>query len=186
MKRSGSPARHNAQPFFYPAMNRIARSSSLVDTSKTPRRRWTEETIEAVRALMSSVPPDFWSVVGQTELDMYMSIAAGWLARDVERLIEDFGKHHARVNNERMWGSVFDNAVFVLSRYRKRAGLTEAKAVDRLLSGLGKLAVRAAPSVPGGSRGTRRDPSGPRPTGVKRVTKMKPHRRSRLVRRRGQ
>ena len=63
---------------------------------------------------MSSVPPDFWSIVGQTELDMYVSIAAGTLARDVDSLIKDFRNHHARVINPRMWGSVFDNATFVL------------------------------------------------------------------------
>ena len=64
-----------------------------------------------------SVPPDFWSVVGQTELDMYVSIAAGGLTRDVDSLMEEFRNHHARVGNSRMWGSVFDTATFVLSRY---------------------------------------------------------------------
>ena len=84
-----------------------------------------DETIMAVRRSMSSVPPDFWSVVGQTELDMYVSIAAGTLAHDVDGLIEDFRDHHARVNNRRMWGSVFDNATFVLSKYRTRANPPE-------------------------------------------------------------
>ena len=100
-----------------------------------------KETITAVRSSMSSVSPDFWSVVGQTELDMFVSIAAGTLAHDVDALINDFRNHYARVSNERMWSSVFDNATFVLSKYRTRASPSELTAADRLLGELSRWRV---------------------------------------------
>ena len=72
-----------AQPLFYPAMNRIAAQLSLADDEKRSAAM-DRDTIALVRNSMLSAPPDFWSVVGQTELDMYVSIAAGTLARDAD------------------------------------------------------------------------------------------------------
>jgi hypothetical protein len=46
-----------------------------------------------------------------------------------------------------MWGSVFDNATFVLSKYRTRASGGEASAVDRLLAELAAAAGRATPAA---------------------------------------
>ena len=111
------------------------------------------DTIALVRSSMLSVPPDFWSVVGQTELDMYVSIAAGTLARDADRQIEDFRNHHARVANSKLWSTVFDNATFVLSRYRTHAAQAEAAAADQLLAALASLADRTTRPAPTGSRG---------------------------------
>jgi hypothetical protein len=117
------------RPFFYPAMNRIAAQLVLARPLKT-------NDITEVRQSMSSVAPDFWSVVGQTELDLFESVAAGSLAPDVDRLIEDFRKHYARVSNPTMWGSVLDNTEFVLARYVGSAGQNEKTAADRLLAEL--------------------------------------------------
>ena len=89
---------------------------------------------------------------GHGYVDMYVSIAGGRLARDVDRLTDDFQSHHARVSNPRMWGSVLDNATFVLSKYRNRADQSEANAADRLLAELGSLAGRAA--LPATARAT--------------------------------
>lgn len=163
-----------ARPFFYPAMNRVAAQLTLTDEA-TPVGN---ADIMAIRESMSSVPPDFWSVVGQTELDMFESIAAGTLSHAVDGLIEDFRKHHARVSSPRMWGSVLDNATFVLPRYRKRADQPEAAATDRLLGELKSLAARTAPTAAEGSIGTKRSARRPRPTTAKRVAKVKRHRRS--------
>jgi tetratricopeptide (TPR) repeat protein len=164
------------RPFFYPATNRIAAQLALADNAKP----LDNDDIASVRGSMSSAPPDFWSVVGQTELDMFVSIAAGGFARDVDRLIDDFRKHHARVSNPRMWGSVFDNATFVLSRYGKHAVQDEATTADRLLGELESMAGRMAPATPEESSGTRRSRR-PQPTGAKRVAKVKRHRGSHLA-----
>lgn len=145
----GSPAAP-AQPLFYPAMNRIAAQLALDD----PKKRAAavgEEAIMAVRSSMRSVAPDFWSVIGQTELDMYVSIVAGTLARDANGLIEGFRDHHGRVGNERLWSSVFDNAMFVLSKYRTRASPSEVDAANLVLAQLSALAGLRTPPVSKGS-----------------------------------
>jgi tetratricopeptide (TPR) repeat protein len=158
-------------PFFYPAMNRIAAQLVLADDEKP----LDDDDIASVRGSMSSAPPDFWSVLGQTELDVFVSIAAGRLSLDVERLIEDFRDHHARVSNPRMWGSVVDNATFVRSRYRRRSNESERTAADLLLGELESLAGGMAPASP--EECTRRPPR-PRPTSAKRVANLQRHRGS--------
>jgi hypothetical protein len=165
-------------PFFYPAMNRIAAQLALSGGAKP----LDKEEIAAVRESMSSIPPDFWSVVGQTELDLLVSIADGSLSRDVDRLIKDFREHHARVSNPRMWGSVLDNATFVLSRYRRRASQTERTAADRLVGELESLAGGMTSAPPGESSGTKRAPR-LRPKRGKHVAKAKRHRGSNVARR---
>jgi hypothetical protein len=141
-------------PFFYPAMNRIAAQLAPSGGAKP----LDKDEIRAVRESMSSVPPDFWSVVGQTELDLFVSIADSSLSQDVDRLIKDFREHHARVSNPRMWGSVLDNATFVLSRYRRRASESERTAADRLLGELELLAGGITSAPPKTSSGIKRAP----------------------------
>jgi hypothetical protein len=152
----------SAQPLFYPAMNRIAAQLALAGNAKR-QEAMDHDTIALVLGSMRSVPPDFWSVVGQTELDMYVSIARGSLARDADRLIGDFRDHNARVGNARLWSSVFDNATFVLSRYRADAGQAgapaEVAASDQLLAALASLADRTTRPAPTASRGTGKDAS---------------------------
>jgi tetratricopeptide (TPR) repeat protein len=156
-------------PFFYPAMNRIAAQLALA-------KPVDEVDILGVRGSMSSVAPDFWSVVGQTELDAFESIEHGTLSQDVEDLIEHFRKHHARVSNARMWGSVFDNATFVLSRYGKRGSESERTAAAQLLGELASLADAKPPAAaarkPGGAKRAPRR----RPKRGKRAAKGKPRR----------
>lgn len=154
------------RPLFYPAMNRLAAQLILADTAEPLDTSY----IESVRGSMSSAPPDFWTVVGHTELDVFVSIAASGLARDVDRLIEDFRKHHVRVDNPRMWGSVFDNATFVLSRYRKLSKKAEQTAAERLLGELESMAGRMAPAESTARKS--------RPAGAKRPAKAKRHRGS--------
>ena len=147
-KETPSPA----QPLFYPAMNRIAAQLARADDAKR-QEAMDHDTVALVLGSMRSVPPDFWSVVGQTELGMYSSVARSSLARDADDLIRDFRDHHARVGNERLWSSVFDNATFVLSRYGTRAGQAESVAADQLLAALALLAGRTTRPASTGTRG---------------------------------
>ncbi|MGY3442888.1 tetratricopeptide (TPR) repeat protein [Bradyrhizobium sp. USDA 4473] len=156
-------------PFFYPAMNRIAAQLVLAKPLKS-------DDIAEVRQSMSSVAPDFWSTVGQTELDLFESIGAGSLAQDVERLVKDFQKHYARVDNARMWGSVLDNAAFVLARYAGSAGQSEKGAADRLLAELRSLAGSAPPPAAATKPGTAKRAPTRRPKAAKRAAKKRRHR----------
>jgi pimeloyl-ACP methyl ester carboxylesterase/tetratricopeptide (TPR) repeat protein len=125
---------------FYPAMNRIGAQIALA-------RPVDDQDFEAVRESMSAVSPDFWSVVGQTELQMYKAIAHSKLEAEADDLIAEFHEHHSRVKNARMWGSVFDNATFILANYRRRADVPEANAAAKLLGVLEVLADRKKSTV---------------------------------------
>ena len=72
--------------------------------------------------------PDFWSVVGQTELQILAAIAAGKLAADAPALIDKLREHKARVPAAGMWDSVYNEAQFTLEPYR---GLASASAADK-------------------------------------------------------
>ena len=82
------------------------------------------ETLAAVRRSMAAAPADFWSVVGQTELNMYASLgAARWPGCSRWRRSS---QSTTRVSAPKMWASVYDNAPFVLPRYQTRAAEAEA------------------------------------------------------------
>ncbi len=117
-----------AQPLFYPAMNRIAAQLCARRRREALRRRWIMTRSHWCATRCCSAPPDFWSVVGQTELDMYVSIAAG-IAR-ARCQSPDRGLPQspwARRQCQDLWSSVFDNATFVLSRYRTRAASSRSR-----------------------------------------------------------
>ncbi len=154
------------QPVFYPAMNRMAAQLAMPEALKSAEAG-DAATIASIRDSMSSVPPDFWSVVGQTELDLYAALFDGRLAEQVAPLVEKLRAHHERVASARKWASVYDNATFVLSKYRARVGPAEAAAVDRLLGELASFARGSAPSAA----------PPPRPGRAPRVRRSRPAKR---------
>jgi tetratricopeptide (TPR) repeat protein len=132
---------------LYPVMNRIAAQLAL-EGGTAAAKALDKDTIEMVRRSMLEAPPDFWSVVGQTELNMYASLSAGTLEGDVNTLTKEFQLHADKVNAVKSWGSVYDNATFVLSKYMARAKESEAKAARLLLQSLARLANREVPNEP--------------------------------------
>jgi tetratricopeptide (TPR) repeat protein len=165
--RDGRPS-----PLFYPAMNRIAAQLGLPDADSRSAAM-DAQTLEAIRGSLSSTPPDFWSVVGHTELDMYVAIAAGQLAQHVDSLVNDFGRHHERVGSRRMWGSVLDDATFVLSRYQRVASPGEQRAAGRLLDTLGILAGRPVAAARPAATAAERRPARKAPA-VRKGKRQKP------------
>jgi len=86
---------------------------------------------------------DFWSVVGETELQLYEAIADGRLAERQQALVKSYGDLAARVRGGTKWGSVYDTASFVLSRHVKRArgaAAPEVAAAQAILDYLRKQA----------------------------------------------
>jgi hypothetical protein len=129
---------------FYPALNRIAADLVL----HAGERGWRGLDPSAVALIRRSLAetvrdnPDFWCVAGQIELSMYEAVATGLLSRarrSIEAAYEDL---HTRVAAPRMWGSVRDQAQFVLRRYAARANVAEQRAALALIRALEQ---RAAP-----------------------------------------
>jgi tetratricopeptide (TPR) repeat protein len=133
---------HEGSNVFYPVLNRIAADLAL----NAGRRGWKGLDADAVssarRSLAAKVrdDPDFWSVVGQTDLDVYEAVARRDLAgrrRSIESAYEDL---RARVGAPRYWSSVYDTARFVLQKYAGRAAGAERKAASAVLDRLESFA----------------------------------------------
>jgi tetratricopeptide (TPR) repeat protein/pimeloyl-ACP methyl ester carboxylesterase len=135
---------------FYPAMNRLA--AEIADDGA--QAAVDPGLVEAIRKSMATAPTDFYSVVGQTEVSIYVSILGRTLAKDVKKLVKEFTQHHERVSAAKMWGSVYDNATFVLAKYRQRARDVERVAVGELLLALAKFAGQPAPVFDEGAPST--------------------------------
>ena len=100
------------------------------------RAKILKQTLQA----KSASDPEFWSVVGEIELDQYEALASRKLAparKQLQRAYEDL---HKRVTATRMWASVYDTACLVLPNYASRAGGKERQAANELLAQLRKFA----------------------------------------------
>src|SRR4029077_8999354 len=88
----------------------------------------------------SATDPDFWSVVGETELDQCEALAARKLASVRKQLSTAYEDLHKRVTATRMWASVYDTAYLVLPNYASRATGKERAAAQGLLAQLRRFA----------------------------------------------
>jgi hypothetical protein len=132
----------NADNLFYPAKNGISAELRLAFLHKrTPRL--TEARLSAVRDSLNKAAtetPDFWSVVGQTELGLLEALAQGRLAGSGPALMEAFRELKARVPATSSWDSVYTEARFTLEPYQAVANTTEQRAAVEILTGLKVLA----------------------------------------------
>jgi hypothetical protein len=125
-----------ASDLFYPALNYLAADLAL----NAGRRGWKgldSAIVEATRASLEAknlADPDFWSVVGQTELELYIALADGKLARTQKSLARGYQDLYRRVTAPWLWSSVFDTTRFVLQKYAVRASVKENNAADTLLA----------------------------------------------------
>jgi CHAT domain-containing protein len=133
-----------ASDLFYPALNYLAADLAL----NAGRRGWKgldSAIVEAARASLEAknlADPDFWSVVGQTELELYIALADGKLARTQKSLARGYQDLYRRVSAPWLWSSVFDTTRFVLQKYAVRASVKENNAADTLLACLGMFTQR--------------------------------------------
>jgi len=126
-----------ASDLYYPASNCLAADVAL----NAGTRRWTldRETIRVLRKSLqakSATDPDFWSVVGETEIDQYEALAGRRLAAARKQLEKAYEDLHKRVTATRMWASVYDTACLVLPNYASRATGKERAAANELLAQL--------------------------------------------------
>ena len=118
---------------FYPGLNRLA--GDIVCAAGP--LELNGPAVDAIRESLEKKireDPDFWSVVGQTELCVYEAMAAGGLEGALPRLIADYQDLHARVSAPGLWSSVYDQARFVFPKYVDRASAGEREAAGTLLS----------------------------------------------------
>ncbi|MDL2339461.1 MAG: hypothetical protein QFE16_16625, partial [Pseudomonadota bacterium] len=80
--------------------------------------------------------PDFWSVVGLTELRMYESLAAGRLSQERAGIELDYDALRARMPSAPKWKSVLDQVTFVLAGTLTRGSPSEREAAAGLIAHL--------------------------------------------------
>ena len=136
-------AQGRADNLYYPAKNGISAELRLAFLSKK-MPMLNESRLTAVRdslARAASERPDFWSVVGITELGLLEALAQGRLAIFAPDLMESFREIKARVAAVASWDSVYTEARFTLEPYQAFANVAEKRAAANILKCLSELAA---------------------------------------------
>jgi CHAT domain-containing protein len=121
---------------FYPALNRLA----LEVVSNMGAARWAGFNATATAAARASLQgkaatdPDFWSLAGLSEIDMLAAVAQRRLAEETPALLAAYADLHSRVAAPSHWGSVADQADFVLTPYTATVSGNEREAAAALLA----------------------------------------------------
>jgi hypothetical protein len=142
--------KNGASDLYYPASNRLAAEVAM----HAGKRRWRSldrATAAILRKSLqekSATDPDFWSVVGETDLDQYDALARKRLAAARKQLDKAYEDLHKRVTATRMWASVYDTACLVLPNYASRATGKEKTAANELLAQLRRFAYPQEVEVP--------------------------------------
>jgi hypothetical protein len=127
---------------FYAALNGISAELRLAFLKRrTPHvapERWAAAQQSLAHAL--SEQPDFWSVVGQTELALLQALAQAQLASSVKQTLQSFTDLKARVQASASWDSVYTHARFTLAPYQTVATPPEQRAAQAVLEHLQALA----------------------------------------------
>jgi CHAT domain-containing protein len=121
---------------YYPALNRMA-AEIVGDAGRRSWKGFAPDELETVRdslALKARDDPDFWSVVGLTELRTYEAIAAGTLVDQREAIEQEYSDLYRRVSAPSMWDSVLDQMRFVLPKVAARSNGTAKAAAEGLLA----------------------------------------------------
>ncbi|MBH2042030.1 MAG: CHAT domain-containing protein [Comamonadaceae bacterium] len=136
-------ARQGADNLYYPAKNGISAELRAAFLNK----RLPDLAADRMKAAADSLAkaatdkPDFWSVVGQTELMMLAALAKGQLASAEPVLTTALRALKERVPATQKWDSVYNEAQFTLEPYLAMAGAAEKHAAQSLLETLKALAT---------------------------------------------
>jgi hypothetical protein len=120
---------------FYPAANCLVADVAL----NAGRGRWRTldaDRLAIVRRSLEADEPDFWTVVGRVDLDLYEAMARRRLKTAGPRLAKGYADLYRRVKSTRLWGSVYDTACLTLPAYAGRAAAAEKEAASALLAQL--------------------------------------------------
>ena len=140
-------ARKQAAPdLYYPGINLIV-AQLAARADGRPQPPLDAALVAEVRASYEAQvrkDPDFWSVVGSTELLMLEALAEGKLADKLAGVQREFADLQRRISTPVDWRSVFDTERFVLGRWARHADEPQAKACREVLR---QLAGYAWPSA---------------------------------------
>jgi len=120
---------------FYPGLNRMG----LELVAALGDRGWKGFDADSAATLRHSVEtaceadPDFWSVVGLVELELYHALAAHGLAQRGAAMEAGFASAHNSMPSAEPWRTVAEEAEFVLVPYAQAVGGVEGQAAHRLL-----------------------------------------------------
>ena len=139
--------KEGAGNLFYPAKNCISAELRLAFLQRrTPTL--AAARVGAVRdslAKAAAERPDFWCVVGQTELGLLQALAQGSLAGSWPALMNAFRELKVRVSAVSSWDTVYTEARFTLEAYQAVASATERQSAIEMLKGLKALASAQVP-----------------------------------------
>ncbi len=129
---------------FYPAKNGLSAElrRAFLDRRLPQIDAERFDVVGAALQKAATEKPDFWSVVGQTELLVLAALAKGQLAPVQVRLTLTLRELKARVPAVWMWDSVFNEAQFTLLPYLEFAAAAEKRAAQSLLDALKELAAK--------------------------------------------
>jgi len=136
--------RLKAGNLFYPAKNGIScelRAAFVAGKPAAVAEQRMREVAESLQGA-AAAKPDFWSVVGLTELRVLSALARSDLARVVDDVVDQLRELKGRVPSLGKWDSVYNEALFTLLPYEELKGLAanEKRAAQTLLAALAELA----------------------------------------------
>jgi len=129
---------------FYPAKNGISCELRAAFVTGKPAQIAEQRIRDVAESLQNAAvaKPDFWSVVGLTELRVLSALARRDLAGIVGEVVDQVRELKGRVPSLGKWDSVYNEARFTLLPYQALSGLAanEKSAAQTLLATLAELA----------------------------------------------
>ena len=123
---------------FYPGGNRMAIELALNAGNPAWKGFDEEMRLRQLHSLQAkhAAAPDFWSTVALIETDLFHAMSQRQLAGSTKRLRSAYTDLNRRVSAPRYWGSVADQARFVLTPYIDKVNPSEKRAAMTLLEAL--------------------------------------------------
>jgi len=136
--------RNDADNLHYPAMNRMS-AELILNSGQKDWSGFNAADLAAVRQSLQKKAvqdPDFWAVVGLSELRIYEALAQRRLSKALGGILAELDDVKARVSSAPMWDSVHAQARFTLKPYLAASKFPEERvAVRTLLSKFKELAA---------------------------------------------
>jgi hypothetical protein len=127
-----------ASDLFYPASNCLVADVAL-NGGRPGWRGLDRKVLAHARTSLkakSGHDADFWSLVGDVELEQWTAMVRRRLAAARPTIRREYEDLHKRVQAARMWASIYDTACLVLTSYASRSRGREKAAAQDLLAQL--------------------------------------------------